>query len=165
MATPFFVLGIAILICAYVSKRIATSFSNFLLRRRLGCRPIRRVPQPERIIGYELYRTQVTALKNKNSLDVNLRRYMDNGVTWSVVMMGKTFINTIDPENVQALLATNFKDFGLAERRSAFGPLLGKGIFTTDGKGWEHSRVSQDHAHFTIQSPFLCVSSLNLQLY
>lgn len=45
--------------------------------------------------------------------------------------MPESFVNTIDPENVKALLATNFKDFGLGIRLDAFGPLLGQGIFTT----------------------------------
>jgi hypothetical protein len=43
----------------------------------------------------------------------------------------ESFFNTIDPENVKALLATNFKDFGLGQRLDALGPLLGEGIFTT----------------------------------
>jgi len=43
----------------------------------------------------------------------------------------KKFINTIEPENVKHILATNFKDFGIGERQDAFGALLGQGIFTT----------------------------------
>lgn len=38
-------------------------------------------------------------------------------------------------------MALNFKDWGLGERRkAAFVPLLGHGIFTTDGHAWQHSR-------------------------
>ncbi|KAI9845407.1 MAG: hypothetical protein M1837_004885 [Sclerophora amabilis] len=49
---------------------------------------------------------------------------------------------TYDPKNIQALLATQFHDFGLGtQRRGNFFPLLGNGIFTLDGKGWEHSRA------------------------
>lgn len=57
-------------------------------------------------------------------------------------MLGRNFINTCDTEIVKAILATNFKDFGLGTRQLSFGPLLGRGIFTTDGAQWEHSRVS-----------------------
>lgn len=57
-------------------------------------------------------------------------------------VMGQTFYSTTDPENIKAILATNFKDFGLGKRLETFGPLLGKGIFTSDGPAWEHSRVS-----------------------
>ncbi|GME24196.1 n-alkane-inducible cytochrome P450 [Neofusicoccum parvum] len=49
-------------------------------------------------------------------------------------------IDTIDPENVEAILSTQFKEFGLGVRRATFFPLLGDGIFTQDGRAWKHSR-------------------------
>jgi hypothetical protein len=55
--------------------------------------------------------------------------------------MGKTFWVTREPENVKAILATNFKDFGIGQRFRSMGALLGQGIFTSDGALWEHSRV------------------------
>lgn len=51
-------------------------------------------------------------------------------------------INTREPANLQAMLATQFNDFEIGPRRGKiFGPLLGKSIFTTDGAFWEHSRA------------------------
>ncbi|PLN77788.1 putative cytochrome P450 family protein [Aspergillus taichungensis] len=51
-------------------------------------------------------------------------------------------IITCDPKNVQALLATQFKDFELgSSRRKSLHPLLGNGIFTTDGEHWSRSRA------------------------
>ncbi|KAF2671649.1 cytochrome P450 52A12 [Microthyrium microscopicum] len=51
-------------------------------------------------------------------------------------------ITTSDPKNIQAVLATQFKDFALGENRSGgFAPLLGVGIFTSDGDQWAHSRA------------------------
>lgn len=48
---------------------------------------------------------------------------------------------TIEPENVKTMLATNFKDWNLPDmRKDAFIPLFGRGIFTTDGAEWQHSR-------------------------
>jgi hypothetical protein len=58
-----------------------------------------------------------------------------------VTVSGMTFTTTMDPENIKAILATNFKDFGIGHRLPVFGPLFGSGIFTTDGAQWEHSRV------------------------
>jgi hypothetical protein len=44
-------------------------------------------------------------------------------------MMGAESFFTVEPKNIQALLATQFKDFGLGERRNGnFFPLLGHGI-------------------------------------
>ena len=47
---------------------------------------------------------------------------------------------TKDPENIKALLATQFNDFCLGTRHAQFKPLLGDGIFTLDGQGWKESR-------------------------
>ncbi|KAJ4144256.1 hypothetical protein LMH87_003146 [Akanthomyces muscarius] len=49
---------------------------------------------------------------------------------------------TCEPENIKTILATSFKDFSLGENRIGnFKPLLGDGIFASDGKKWEHSRA------------------------
>jgi hypothetical protein len=43
--------------------------------------------------------------------------------------LGNDTFHTIEPKNIQALLATQFKDFGLGKTRNAnFHPLLGNGI-------------------------------------
>lgn len=46
-------------------------------------------------------------------------------------------MQTCDPKNVQAILATQFNDFDLGDRKEAFG----QGIFASDGRVWEHSRA------------------------
>lgn len=49
---------------------------------------------------------------------------------------------TSDPKNIQAMLATQFNDFCLGDARIGnMSPSLGSGIFTQDGKPWEHSRA------------------------
>lgn len=48
---------------------------------------------------------------------------------------------TVDPENIKAVLATQFNDFSLGTRHAHFAPLLGDGIFTLDGNGWKDSRA------------------------
>jgi cytochrome P450 len=53
---------------------------------------------------------------------------------------GSKAIATIEPENIKTMLSLKFKDFGLGEEKTAFVPLLGYGIFTTDGGAWQHSR-------------------------
>jgi len=39
------------------------------------------------------------------------------------------------------MLSLKFKDFGIGNRESTLGPLLGQGIFTMDGQFWAHSRA------------------------
>lgn len=57
--------------------------------------------------------------------------------TWTESMLNSTVIMTVDPKNVQAVLATKFRDFELGpQRRNNFSAMLGTGIFTADGKIW-----------------------------
>lgn len=48
---------------------------------------------------------------------------------------------TNDPENIKAILATQFNEFIMGLRHSHFKPLLGDGVFTLDGHGWKQSRA------------------------
>lgn len=48
----------------------------------------------------------------------------------------------MEPENIKTLLATKFNDYSIGYRRKkSFIPVLGAGIFSTDGAAWEHSRA------------------------
>lgn len=99
------------------------------------------MPQSERIIGYDNFKRQVAMFKAKQLLPDGVRRFENVGDTFSVVSMGRKLWVTREPENVKAILATNFKDFGIGQRFRALGALLGQGIFTSDGALWEHSRA------------------------
>ncbi|KAL8852945.1 MAG: hypothetical protein Q9221_002195 [Calogaya cf. arnoldii] len=47
----------------------------------------------------------------------------------------------MEPENLKAMLATKFNDWNMPDRRKAvFNPIIGRGIFTSDGDDWRHSR-------------------------
>lgn len=60
----------------------------------------------------------------------------------STGLFGEEAILTADPENFRAIFASKFKDFVTGDRRAgAFGYMVGKCIFTTDGAFWEHSRA------------------------
>lgn len=52
------------------------------------------------------------------------------------VIAGEQSFFTIEPRNIQALLATKFKDFELGKSRGGnFRPLLGHGIVSVSGEG------------------------------
>lgn len=63
------------------------------------------------------------------------------GNTFELKVVGNPAVFTVEPENIKAVLATQFNDFGLGLRPKSFGPVLGDGIFTLDGTGWWHSRT------------------------
>ncbi|PBP27814.1 cytochrome P450 52A1 [Diplocarpon rosae] len=130
-----------VLVLVFLVNRTIRHIRIARFKKQHGCKAGVRISQSERILGYGLYKTQVQASKSRTLLQVGRKRFADNGNTWRATIMGQAFFNTIDPENVKAILATNFKDFDLGPRQEAFGPLLGQGIFTTDGAQWEHSRA------------------------
>jgi hypothetical protein len=122
---------VKLLALVLIIKLVYNQIRVFLFKRKHGCKPEARIPQFDRIFGFDIYRVQLQASKEKKSLELAKERYDKYGNTWSVYMMGKTFYNTIETENIKTVLATDFKSFGLGERQSAFDPLLGRGIFTT----------------------------------
>lgn len=57
-------------------------------------------------------------------------------------MLTAVVIHTAEPEIVKTVLSTKFDDFALSQRRiNAVAPLLGKGIFASNGAAWERSRA------------------------
>jgi hypothetical protein len=60
------------------------------------------------------------------------RKYSRHVQTASYDILGIPLIHTSDPKNIQAVLATQFKDFELSDLRTdVFRGLLGKGIVST----------------------------------
>lgn len=125
---------------------LASKVQNYLeaqaFAQKNGTQPARKLPQWEQWVGIQNVLEMLRAAKNHGILELGLRRYTAMGKTFETKALGKTFTHTIDPENIKTVLSTNFKDFGVGQRIDTLGPLLGSGIFTTDGAAWEHSRVS-----------------------
>ena len=48
----------------------------------------------------------------------------------------------MQPENIQAVAATQFSDFGVGTMRGkSSAPFIDRGVFTDDGEFWKHSRA------------------------
>ncbi|GLA15330.1 hypothetical protein AnigIFM62618_001849 [Aspergillus niger] len=61
--------------------------------------------------------------------------------THDIKEFGLHAIITAQPENVRAIMSTDFESFGLGKiRKRSLAPLLGQGIFTIDGAKWKHAR-------------------------
>ncbi|KAM0342045.1 hypothetical protein ACHAPU_009773 [Fusarium lateritium] len=102
-----------------------------------------RVFQWDPFYGLDMVYSQVKALKNDYYLDWLRRLHRNRPKTFSINFFGIRQICTIESENLKAIQATNFKDFGLEPmRRKTKGamPFADKGISTTDGKNWEFAR-------------------------
>jgi cytochrome P450 len=135
---------------AYVAYWFAKLYvANYRVRQfaiRKGCEEAQRntlIKLPWGIDGmYKLFK----AVSDGQDIldDLVIPRFQKLGATTIVGtgLFGAEITDTIDPQNLQALLATQFKDFGTGERRSKqFGALLGYNIFTSDGEFWSHSRA------------------------
>lgn len=113
-------------------------------RRRMirehGCKPAKKLPQMDPILGLDLLYSSLKSIKKHTFLEEIKERFDKMGNTFQSHMVGRTAIVTIEPENLKTMLSLKFKDFGLGPQRRAFAPLLGAGIFTTDGAAWQHSR-------------------------
>lgn len=65
----------------------------------------------------------------------------EHSKTVEVALARRRWIFTADPENIKAILATQFQDFGKGKQfHEDWKPFLGDSIFTTDGQQWHDSR-------------------------
>lgn len=61
--------------------------------------------------------------------------------TFAISTPGSNVMFTRNPENIKAMVATQFDDFDIGRRQDVFRPLLGFGIFAAEGQRWKHSRT------------------------
>ncbi|KAK3711360.1 hypothetical protein LTR37_009740 [Vermiconidia calcicola] len=137
------VLGLVVVFAAYqVYIQLTLGRKRRAIARERGCLPSPALPQWDRIMGIDLFRDNMRAIKAHNFLELSYQRFQDLGVnTYQLIALGRRIYITTEPENLKAIQAIDFKKWGLGERRKiSFRPLLGDGIFTTDGKAWAHSR-------------------------
>jgi len=125
----------------YVVYTVGNRFNErYSLRRTGGVRaPEFRGKLPW---GIDLIVDRIRAsIANKNHLLwANMFATLHNH-TAEVRMIGKRIIFTDDPENIKAILATQFQDYGKGEPfHKDFEPFLGDSIFATDGAKWHASR-------------------------
>lgn len=79
--------------------------------------------------------------KSRVNLEEAEKRFRLLGNTYKFKIMGTNVVTTCEPENVKTALALKFPDYNLfGLRKKGFQSMFGKGIFSTDGAEWEHSR-------------------------
>lgn len=131
---------------AYLCFATYQWFTLYLARRKFiikeGCKPIQgHYPHTDKILGTD-YLRDAFAAKAKGELLIRESGLFDRlGATYMFRVFGMGVISTAEPENIKAIFATKFNDFSTGERNRVLEPLLGTGIFTTDGDLWAHSRV------------------------
>jgi cytochrome P450 len=133
----------------FLSQKISLHLQRRRFAKEHGCKPIRSSAYNWTFLGLSTIRERLDAAKNKRLLEMAVTKFGENGNTFSIDVIGlpipgmasRKFFMTCEPENIKTILSLRFKDFGLANRQETLGKLLGKGIFTTDGESWSHSRA------------------------
>lgn len=121
----------------YIVYSLYLSISHKAAARRLGCKPA--YARPCLPLGVDNISRAMTAINEQvlQNDDVAIYEEMGCPSTWLQNILGTWYHTTVDPENIKAILATQFKDFELGPLRAgSMGPLLGHGVFTSDGKEW-----------------------------
>lgn len=118
---------------------IITKLRNNWLSHKWGCKLPKRVYPGGLAIGY--IKRQLHEQSNGYGLDYLLKEFEQLDThTFQVNLYGTVNIATINGENMKACLASQFNDFSLGPRIPAFKPLLGNGIFASEGHRWKISR-------------------------
>ena len=141
--TPIFLLATASYIIFLVLHSIQQWFHHRSLSKALNCEPAPpgpRGPLGLSWLGIPAFLALTKAVREKRWIDFVSDQYAVFGNTFRNSIFGRRMVATIEPENVKAILATQFQDFSLGTRHEQFYPLLGDGIFTMDGAGWSHAR-------------------------
>ncbi|PQE05969.1 cytochrome P450 protein [Rutstroemia sp. NJR-2017a BBW] len=120
--------------------RIRQSRRRYAKERK--CQSAIHFPHREPFIGLDLFWQLVKSTKEKHRMESTKQLYDHYGLTWQSTSFGREVINTIDPENIQSVMAQDFESWGLAPLRyPAAGPFMGRGVFTSDGPFWQHARA------------------------
>jgi len=150
MQIPLAIAALSWAAAAYVLYLLLFRFiqarRNAALARKLGCQepPEQVNPRRKKLpLGIDNLARAFAADKAQQFPTDVIQRIHDTGaITFSYSVLGTKSYFTADEKNIQAMLATSFQDFDLGpNRRGNFWPLLGNGIFSQDGAGWEHSRA------------------------
>ena len=137
----FFIIIAFPLAFLYSLRRIERWLTSRRFSREYGTNPPVRLKDMAPPQGGSYYRETIQAFAEHRFLELVRARHEAGGYTFQSQTLVSRVIGTSEPENIRAILATNFEDYSLGFRLAALGPFLGKGIFTSDTKDWETSRA------------------------
>ncbi|KAK0719231.1 cytochrome P450 [Lasiosphaeris hirsuta] len=141
-------LAVALLVL-FVTNVAGTLWSKHkfnLFARASKCQPVpsasNPIPMPWSLNRkYEVYRASVRGDLFEGHFSRKYARFGNTHAIVSPLTRTQKGINTIEPANIQCVLATRFDDYKRPEFRSlAAQPMLLPGLFTTDGPVWAHWR-------------------------
>lgn len=130
-----------ILALIFLVSRSSAVLSDRRFRAANHCKDPPAYPQKDPFFAVDMVVQAASAFRAKRFLDMITERHTRIGPTHSARTLTRRYLFTTDPENIKTVLSVRFKDYCLGERSPIMGPLLGRGIFVTDGDEWAHSRA------------------------
>ncbi|KAL2833685.1 cytochrome P450 [Aspergillus cavernicola] len=130
----------AVLLLFYFVTSLHRRWSQYRFAKEHGCKPIPAFPIYDPFFALDRLFFMVKAAKARKVLETNALRYTQLGDTFRAQRITTPVIMTREPQNVKTILSLKFHDYSLGDRLKVFGPLLGQGIFTSDGEDWSRSR-------------------------
>ena len=97
----------------YAFHAIQLYLARSKLVREHGCQPTARMPRKNPLFGLDFFVKMARLAKERRLLEDLKQRYDTYGNTYSSIALGTTLINTIEPQNIQTVWASKFKDYGL----------------------------------------------------
>lgn len=126
----------------FIIKRVISSLALGMAYKANHCQRPPKYPHKDPIFGLDFIFDSITGLRTGRLLDTQAGHFRRAGAnTFYTWVLGRQAIVTMEPENIKAILATNFKDYMIGGRKDILGSLLGNGIFVLDGEEWAHSRA------------------------
>lgn len=128
-ATKLAIGVVGVLVLYQLIIRLNLSRKRQAFAREKGCLPAPVYPQWDKVFGWDIFRQNIRAFKEKNFLPLSYSRFQQMGTnTYQFVALGLRMHVTTEPENLKAIQAVDFKKWGLGKRRmEGFRPLLGDG--------------------------------------
>ncbi|OCT46538.1 Cytochrome P450 [Cladophialophora carrionii] len=129
----------AIMMAKGIDTSLTLGQEDKALADRYGCLAPPRL-ENQRPFGIDRLEQIFRANAESRLMELFLFHFRQTGNTLEQVFLGTKAFGTIEPVNMEAILSTNFKDYGMGLRREITFPMFGDGIFTQEGASWKHSR-------------------------
>jgi len=142
LARVFFC-AVGFLLAYLVYRHFSTESSHRRLASEKGCKPAKKVPTIDPVLGLDVFYKNIKAYREHRTLDWiddEWFKRMDAN-TVIVKTLGASMVVTAEPENLKSILSVDFHVWDINDsRKKQFKDFLGRGIFTTDGDAWHRSR-------------------------
>ena len=126
----------------YALRLLYSHLSHIWAMQQNGCLRPPSYRHLDPILGFDFFLRFMQSIQQGDSFTFAQQQFNQYGKSYTTNSWGKTMLHTMDARNMQAVLSTHFDKFAVEPvRQDVLEPFMGRGIFTTDGAFWEHSRA------------------------